>query len=521
MRFSTIGAFTEHWARETPGRTALVFGDARVPYAALHEQVLRCVAALRAAGIGPGDRVGHMGLNHPDYVVLMQAAARVGAVLAPVNWRLVATEVAWILQDAGIRLLLADSAFLPVIEAAAGETGIERILLTDAARDGEPDFAHWVAAHEPDPVAVAAAPDDVVLQLYTSGTTGFPKGALLTHRSLLGTIEKGALTGEDWSRWDEDDVALVAMPLFHIGGTGWALHALEAGATAVILARPDIEAIIETIEAERVTKAFAVPAVLNMIIHHPRAKTADLSSMTELLYGASPIPLEVLKGAMATFANARFIQCYGATETSGTVVYLPPSDHDVAGNRRMRGCGKPFPGNEVRIVDAELRGLPPGEVGEIAVKSVSVMKGYHNNPEATAKAIRDGWYLTGDAGWMDEDGYLTIQDRVKDMIVSGAENIYPAEVENALAAHPAVRDSAVIGVPDAKWGEAVKAIVVLKEGASATAEDLIAHCRRHIAGYKCPKSVDFVSELPRNPSGKILKKELRKPYWEGRERQVA
>ncbi|MFN7177483.1 MAG: AMP-binding protein, partial [Thermaurantiacus sp.] len=279
--------------------------------------------------------------------------------------------------------------------------------------------------------------------------------------------------------------------------------------------------IIDTIEAERVTKAFAVPAVLNMIINHPRAKAADLSSMTELLYGASPIPLEVLKGAMAAFRNASFIQCYGATETSGTVVYLPPADHDVDGNERMRGCGRPFPGNAVRIVDAAGREVPRREVGEIAVRSVSVMKGYHNNPAATEKAIQGGWYLTGDAGWMDEDGYLYIHDRVKDMIVSGAENIYPAEVENALAAHPAVRDSAVIGVPDATWGEAVKAIVVLKDGASASPEELIAHCRKHIAGYKCPKSVDFVAELPRNPSGKILKKELRKPWWEGRERQVA
>ncbi len=521
MIFERIGDFTQHWAAHTPERTALVFGAERTSYRALHEAVLRTAAALRAAGIGPGDRVGHMGLNHPDAVVLMQASARVGAVLAPINWRLVAGEVAYILKDAGVRLLLADSAFLPVVEAAAAEAAIGRILLTDPDGPDRLGFRSWIGAHAPDERAHPAEADDVVLQLYTSGTTGFPKGALLTHRSLLGTIGKGALTGEDWSRWDEADVALVAMPLFHIGGTGWALHALEAGATAVILARPDVEAIIRTIAAERVTKAFAVPAVLNMIIQHPASREADLSSLTELLYGASPIPLEVLKGAMATFRNARFIQCYGATETSGTVVYLPPDDHDPAGNARMRGCGRPFPGNEVRIVDSDGRDLPPGEVGEIAVRSVSVMKAYHNNPEATAKAIRDGWYFTGDAGWMDADGYLYIHDRVKDMIVSGAENIYPAEVENALAAHPAVGDVAVIGVPDATWGEAVKAIVVLKAGATATAEELIAHCRRHIAGYKCPKSVDFVAELPRNPSGKILKKELRKPWWEGRDRQVA
>ncbi|MGL6043188.1 MAG: AMP-binding protein, partial [Sandaracinobacteroides sp.] len=331
--------------------------------------------------------------------------------------------------------------------------------------------------------------------------------------NMVGTIGKGGLTGESWSGWDADDACLIAMPLFHIGGTGWASHALHAGARMVILARPDIDAIIDAVERHRITKMFAVPAVLNMILQHPRAKTADLSSLTELLYGASPIPLDVLKGAMGVFSNASFIQCYGATETSGTVVYLPPADHDVAGNERMRGCGKPFPGNEVRIVDAQLAELPRREVGEIAIRSVSVMAGYHGNPEATAKSIRDGWYLTGDAGWMDADGYLYIHDRVKDMIVSGAENIYPAEVENALFAHPAVRDAAVIGVPDARWGEAVKAIVVLKPGESVEAEALIAHCRTRIAGYKCPKTVDFVDELPRNPSGKVLKKEIRKAYW--------
>jgi long-chain acyl-CoA synthetase len=505
MEFATLQPMSAHWAQATPDAVACVSDAGCESWATFHARVLRCAGALRAAGIAPGDRVGHMGMNSADYVVLMQACFRVGAVLAPINWRLVAAEVAWILKDAGIRLLFADRAFAPVVEPALAEAGVERVVWSE-------DFAGFLEAPE-DAALAPATPDDVVLQLYTSGTTGFPKGALLTHRSLIGTIGKGALTGESWSGWDADDCCLIAMPLFHIGGTGWALHALHAGARMVILARPDIDLIIDAVEREAVTKMFAVPAVLNMILQHPKARTADLSSLTELLYGASPIPLDVLKGAMGVFGNARFIQCYGATETSGTVVYLPPADHDVAGNERMRGCGKPFPGNEVRIVDSGLNELPRRAVGEIAVRSVSVMAGYHANPAATEKSIRDGWYLTGDAGWMDEDGYLYIHDRVKDMIVSGAENIYPAEVENALFAHPAVGDAAVIGVPDAKWGEAVKAVVVLKPGAQASADELIAHCRTRIAGYKCPKSVDFVDALPRNPSGKVLKKELRKAWW--------
>ncbi|WP_448581829.1 long-chain-fatty-acid--CoA ligase [Thermaurantiacus sp.] len=512
MEFTRLSDMTAHWAMTTPERIAIRYEGMAESWASLHARVLAAAGALRKAGVKPGDRVGHMGLNHPAYVVLMCACFRLGAIMTPINWRLVAGEVAYVLQDAGIGLLLADRAFGSVI-AGAGVTGLT-IVWTE-------EFDAFLADATPDDSLAPSGPETIVLQLYTSGTTGFPKGALLTNRSLLGTIAKGALTGEAWSLWRDDDVALVAMPLFHIGGTGWALHALHAGATMVILPRPEIPAIVAAIGTHRVTRMFAVPAVLNMILNDPEGATADFSSVRALLYGASPIPLDVLSRSIARFPNAQFVQCYGATETSGTVVYLPPEDHSVEGNARMKGCGKPFPGNEIRIVDAEMRELPRGQIGEIAIRSVSVMAGYHNKPEATAKAIRDGWYLSGDAGVMDEDGYLYIQDRVKDMIVSGAENIYPAEVENALHTHPAVRDAAVIGVPDPKWGEAVKAIIVLKEGAHATADEIIAHCRPLIAGYKIPKSVDFVAELPRNPSGKILKKELRKPYWEGMDRQVA
>jgi acyl-CoA synthetase (AMP-forming)/AMP-acid ligase II len=326
------------------------------------------------------------------------------------------------------------------------------------------------------------------------------------------------LTGETWGEWCDNDVCLVAMPLFHIGGTGWGLHALEAGATMVILPRPDITGIIAAIADNRVTRMFIVPAVLAAVVHQLESAPADMTSLTALYYGASPIPLDILRRSMLVFPNAGFIQCYGATETSGTVVYLPPHDHDPAGNDRMRGCGKAFPGNEIRIIDSTGAILPPGMVGEVAIRSVSNMTGYHRNPEATAKALHDGWYRTGDAGFLDADGYLTIHDRVKDMIISGGENIYPAEIESALHDHPDVIDCAVIGVPDARWGEAVKAIVVRRGDVSA--EAIIAFARTRIAGYKVPKSVDFVDSLPRNASGKILKKELRAPYWPEGGRQV-
>jgi acyl-CoA synthetase (AMP-forming)/AMP-acid ligase II len=517
-RFTTLAEITGHHAMATPDRAAIRVDGAVWSFADFHARVLRCVAALRALGVQPGDRIGWLALNHPDYITLMCASFRLGAVLVAINARLVAREIAYILGDAGIGLIVSETGFLPLVEDARATTGLKTVILLDAAFEGRPAFADLIAAHAPDADMPAIGPDDIALQLYTSGTTGFPKGALLSHRQLLGTIEKGGLTGEDWGRWDEDDVALVAMPLFHIGGSGWALHALEAGATMVILPRPDVPGMVAAIARERITRMFAVPAVLLAICQYLESAPADLTSLTELYYGASPIPLDVLRRSMQAFPNARFVQCYGATETCGTVVYLPPYDHDPAGNQRMRGCGKPFPGNQVKIIDGDGNSLGPGQVGEICIKSVSVMHGYHNKPEATAKAVVDGWYLTGDAGYLDADGYLYIHDRVKDMIVSGAENIYPAEVENALHEHPAVADCAVIGVPDDKWGEAVKAIVVKK--AEVTADALIAFLRDRIAGYKVPKSVDFIDVLPRNASGKILKKDLREPYWAGRERKV-
>ena len=516
--FTTLAEISTHFAATTPDKPAIRVDGAVWRYADLETRILRTVAALRSAGVQPGDRVGWLALNHPDYVTLMCACFRLGAVLVAINARLVAREIAYILSDAGIGFIVSETGFLPLVEEARASTGLRTVILLDAPFEGRAAFGDWIAGHEPDAAMPAIGADDIALQLYTSGTTGFPKGALLTHRQLLGTIEKGRLTGEAWGQWRETDVALVAMPLFHIGGSGWALHALEAGATMVILPRPDVPGMVAAIARERITRMFAVPAVLLAICQYLERAPADLTSMQALYYGASPIPLDVLRRSMAAFPNAEFVQCYGATETCGTVVYLPPADHDPAGNTRMRGCGKPFPGNEVKIIDGDGRELGPGQVGEICIRSVSVMHGYHGKPEATAKAVVDGWYLTGDAGYLDADGYLYIHDRVKDMIVSGAENIYPAEVENALHEHPAVADCAVIGVPDAKWGEAVKAIVVKK--AEVTPDELIAFARERIAGYKVPKSIDFIDVLPRNPSGKILKKDLREPYWAGHERRV-
>lgn len=515
-----VSGLTERAAAALPDHPAIVDGERRLTYRELYDRILRGVAWLRASGIGQGDRVGYLGMNSLDYVVLMQAAQRIGAVTVAINWRLVAREIAFILRDAGIDLLVTEGARLGTVEAAVAEAGIGRVVLTDGHHDGSPRFDDGILVCEPDEEVDDLADDTVALQLYTSGTTGHPKGALLTHGSLRASLTQGDRTGEDWAQWDESDVSLVAMPQFHIGGSAWTMQGLRGKSSMVLLQQPDIADLIAAVESHGITKMFAVPAVLNMILGHPDAQGKTFPSMRELLYGASPIPLDILKRSMAKFPEAQFVQMYGATETSGTVVYLPPEDHDPAGTERMKGCGKPFPDVEIRIADEDGNELPTGEVGEVLVRSPLVMAGYHNLPEATARAFHGDWYRSGDAAYVDEDGYLYLFDRVKDMIVSGAENIYPAEVENALSDHPAVADVAVIGVPDEKWGEAVKALVVLAKGEAAGEAELIAFARERIAGFKVPKSVDFVDGLPRNPSGKVLKRELRKAYWPEGERNI-
>ncbi len=360
-------------------------------------------------------------------------------------------------------------------------------------------------------------------QLYTSGTTGLPKGVMLSGLN-LSTILGAADTV---FRIAPDTVSLVAMPLFHIGGTGWAVSGMSHGGHSVIVRDIDPATLLRVVEEHRVTEAFVVPAVLMMLLATPGLATTDVSSMRTIFYGASPISEDVLVRSMAAFA-CDFAQVYGLTETTGAITRLMPADHDPDGPRShlLRSAGRPFDHVELRIVDAATgEGLATGEVGEVWTRSDQNMLGYWEKPQETGSVLfDDGWFRTGDAGWIDEEGYLFLHDRIKDMIVSGGENIYPAEVENALLAHPEVADAAVIGVPDDRWGETVKAIVVAAPGGSedreGLADDIISATRDRLAHYKCPTSIDFVDSLPRNPSGKVLKRELREPYWAEGERNI-
>ncbi len=513
---------SEH-ARVHSDTAAFTFGDDVMTFAELDAGSNRVAHALTALGVTKGERVSFLGKNHPFYFEAFLGAAKIGAVMTPVNWRLAAPEVAYILANCEARVVFVGEGFAGMLAQVRGETPrVEHIIGFDAADHAGTDYRSWRDSFPADPVAHEIGTDDDALQLYTSGTTGRPKGAVLTHSSILSSRDANGQEApkRKWQESAEDDVSLLAMPCFHISGTGGGLTTMIAGTNSIVLPEYDPTKALDLIENFNISKIFLVPAAIQILLNHPRANDVDFSRLQYITYGASPIPLELMKQAMEVI-GCGFVQMYGMTETSGTIVALDPEDHVPEGSPKMRSVGTPMPGVEVKIIDENGASLPANAVGEIATRSSKNMSRYWNNPEATAETIdKDGWLRTGDAGYLDEDGYLYIHDRVKDMIISGGENIYPAEVENAVYAHPKVADVAVIGVPDQKWGEAVKACVVVKEGESLSEAEIIAHSREHIAGYKCPKSVDFIAALPRNPSGKILRRELRAPYWEGKDRAV-
>ncbi|HEX2315820.1 MAG TPA: long-chain-fatty-acid--CoA ligase [Thermomonospora sp.] len=508
-------------AQAVPDKVAYFYGDREITYRELDERVDRVAAALHAAGVGPGDRVAILDKNSLEYVEQLFGAARIGAVQVPVNYRLAPPEVAFIVNNARAKVFVVGPEFVPVLDAVAGDLEhTTHLVVIDGDGTAEPrlDYASWIAAHDSAPPAHEAATSDVFVQLYSSGTTGRPKGVMLTHDNFLSVLPN---TGELWGI-DDDTRLMVAMPMYHIAGNALTVCVVYDGITGVISREPDPVGIARDIERRRVTHIFLVPVLLLFWQSMPEVAECDLSSLKVLLYGASPISQEVLRGALKLLPGTGFRQVYGLTETTGAITSLPPEDHDPDGPNahRLASAGVPNAGTEIRIADpATLEDVPTGQVGEILVRSPQNMKGYWDLPDATAAALLDGgWFRTGDAGYLDEDGYLYIHDRVKDMIISGGENIYPAEVENVLMGHPQVADCAVIGVPSEKWGETPKAVVV--KAGEVTERELIDYCRERLAHFKCPTSVDFTDAIPRNPTGKVLKRELRLPYWEGHDRAV-
>jgi long-chain acyl-CoA synthetase len=499
--------------------TALILGDRSLTWAELYDRASRVASGLAEAGVGSQDRVAFLDKNGFEHFEMFYGAALMNAICVDVNWRLAPPEVEFIVNNAEAKVFVVGQEFVPLLDAIADQLASVTTILVIGGHEKYPDFAEWIERHEPNDPKVATTGDDVAFQLYSSGTTGRPKGVMLSNDNFFGLLP----LAKDMWEFSPDAVNLVAMPLFHIGGGGWATAGMYEGATSVIVRELDPAALIRLIPEHGITHLFVVPAVLQFMLMVPGHDQGDYSSLQVIVYGASPISEEVLARSIEVF-GCKFWQAYGLTETTGAIVNLPPEDHDLNGpNRhRLRSCGVAGPGVELRIVEPSTGAdMPVGEVGEIWTRTPQNMKGYWNQPEATMATIdTDGWLRTGDAGYLDADGYLYIHDRVKDMIVSGGENVYPAEVENVLMAHPAVADVAVIGVPDERWGETGKAVVVQVEGVDVTPEEIIAFCRERLARFKCPTSVEFTDVLPRNPSGKVLKKDIRAPYWEGYERKV-
>ncbi len=495
--------------QQNPDGIATIFGDRVRTFAEQANRVARLAGALRRLGVELGDRVAYLGLNSDRFIEYYLAVPWADAVLNPVNIRWSPTEIAYSLTDSQTRTLLVDDTFIPLLPAIRERyAGLETVIhVGDAGpQPGMLGYEELVAAG-PAVEDVRRGGNTLAGLFYTGGTTGFPRGVMLSHANLL-TSALGSMATGGFGSWER---FLYAVPMFHLAGLGAFIGVSFTGGTHVIVPVFDPVAVLAAIEQHRVTDTLLIPIMIQLMVDHPQRIEHDLSSLQMLSYAGSPIALPVLDRARKALPGAGFTQGYGLTELAGAATLLLPADHEDNSpypDRRESG-GRAAPHCEVRVVDPEDRELPRGQVGEIVARGGHVMLGYWGRPEETATALRGGWLHTGDAGRMDAHGYVYIVDRIKDMIITGGENVYSAEVENAVATHPAVANCAVIGVPDEQWGERVHAVVVCKPGAQVSEEEIRAHTKTLIAGYKAPRSVEFVEALPVTPTGKVLKRELR------------
>jgi acyl-CoA synthetase (AMP-forming)/AMP-acid ligase II len=506
-----------HWAEVNPDGEAFAYLGRAWTWSQWNDRVRRLTGALKSLGIGRGDVVSFLDKNHPACVELTLAASSLGAANAIINFRLAGAEVDYAVNDSGATVLLVGSELMPVVDEIRDRLPhVERVIeLTPDGADGD-EYEALLAAAEPTGRDPEVEPDDVCLVMYSSGTTGRPKGVALTQNNMIAHT----LNAHDGWGFDDGDKNMVSMPLFHVGGSSYVLFGIHDGVASVMTRDPDGASLAGAI-MQGANRTFLVPAVLAQVLQSGDDAIKLFGRLKTYCYGAAPMPMPLLRAAIKAWPDTDFIQVYGLTEVCGVITHLMPDAHrDEEHPERLVSAGQCIPGTEVKVVDpGSEEEVATGEPGELWFRTPQLMKGYLNRPEATAQVItEDGWFRTGDMGKVDADGFVYVEDRLKDMIISGGENIYSPEVERVLAEHPAVAEVAIIGVPDDRWGEAVKAVVSLKPDAEATEQELIGWCREQLAAFKCPKSVDVLEALPRNPTGKILKRDLRKPYWEGHDR---
>ena len=507
-----------HWAKTNPDGEAISYLGRSFTWAQFDDRVRRLAGALAQRGIGRGDVVAFLDKNHPACVETTLAAASLGAATAIINFRLAGTEMDYVLNDSGAKLMIVGAELADGVDKIRDRIpGVEHIIsVTPEGGDGD-EYEAMLAAATPRGRGADVTPDDVCVIMYSSGTTGNPKGIRLSQANLVAhTLNAGTF------EFEPDDKNMVSMPLFHVGGSSYAQFGIHAGIPSIMTREVDGASLAGALLGGA-TRTFLVPAVLAKVMEMGPDAIKLFNQLRTFVYGASPMPPALLRTALQAFPDTDFVQVYGLTEVCGAVTQLSPEAHrDDSRPERLTSAGQPAREVEVKVVNPDtLEEVPVGQPGELWFRTPQLMEGYHNKPDATREAITDdGWFRTGDIGRVDDGGFVFVEDRLKDMIISGGENIYSVEVERALTDHPAVMDAAVFGIPDDKWGESVKAVVELSAGQQTSPEELIAWCKEKLAGYKCPRSIEITEELPRNPTGKLLKKDLRKPYWENRDRAI-
>lgn len=514
-----LGDITRKNAKLYPDKVCVVFEEERFTWRDFNERINRLANGLMRMGLTKGDHLAVLMENCPQYLEVYFAAAKCGIPVVPLNFRLSPEELTQVINHSDSVALVVGAEYVALVESLRpGLPAVKHYIAADGPVEGMQYYEDILSTGSADEPVIEVDEDDMAILMYTGGTTGLPKGVMLSHRNLL-TSFMGVLAANPF---EPDDKTLFVLPLFHISLWAAFVH-LCFGAGVVIIKRPDLGALLETAQRERVTHVNMVPTLYTWLVNYPQLDDYDLSSIRSMSYAGSPMPVEVLRACIQKFGPI-LGQGYGLTEAAPLVSWLMPEDHVLDGPpekvRRLQSAGREAINVEVRVVDEDGRDVEPGQIGEIVAQGANITRGYWKDPELTAQTIIDGWLHTGDMATVDDEGYIFIVDRKHDMIISGGENIYPREVEEVLYRHPAVLEAAVIGVPDDRWGEAVKAVVVLKPGQSATEQELIDFCKAGLASYKKPRAVEFVDALPKTPVGKIPRREVRKKYWEGHERLV-